>query len=140
MKLSLMACVLAGALVCSASARAQTAGAAAPNACASGDIEVVRISKLTPKGSMAGVEKAVADHGKWYADHGYAEDRVILAPVFVTEGGGTFPSISANQFLTIHAHAHQVPADRQDAAWQAYVAEYDANSQIVTQSMVCIPH
>jgi hypothetical protein len=114
--------------------------ASAADLCPSGDVAKIRISKVTPSGSMAGIAKAVADHGKWYADHGFTEDRMIFAPILVYDAANKTMTVAADQVMTIHTHAHEVPKDRRDAAWDAYVAEYRANSEVASETVVCLPH
>ena len=106
--------------------------------CPSGNIAVIRISKITPAGSMAGFRKALADHAKWYADHGYGEDVISAAPILLFDAATNGVSKSPDTIMTFHTHAHDVPMDKHDKAWDAYVAEYRANSNIQTETMVCM--
>ncbi len=114
--------------------------ASAADLCPSGDVAKMRISKVTPSGSMAGIEQAVADHDKWYADHGFTEDRIILAPILVYDAANKAMRVAPDQVMTIHMHSHEVPKDKRDAAWDAYVAEYKANSDVASETVVCLPH
>ena len=110
-----------------------------PDLCPNGDIAIMRYSKIAPGGSMDGFKAAVADHAKWYADHGFTADREIIAPVLMSDPTTHDWSIAKDQVLTIHTHAQRVPADKHDAGWDKFVAEYRANSQIVQEAMVCMP-
>ena len=62
-------------------------------------------------------------HGRW-------EDRTgtVLPP----------PTGLAAKAVTVHLKAVNVPQDRKDAAWAAYVAEYDKNSEIVRTDLLCV--
>lgn len=136
-----LASALAAALVLGATTVADVAMAAtAADLCPNGDIAKIRLSKVTPTGSMAGIEKAVADHAKWYADHGFTEDRIIIAPVLVYDAANKTMRVAADQVMTLHMHSHEVPKDKHDAAWDAYVAEYKANSDVASETVVCLPH
>jgi hypothetical protein len=123
-----------------ASVIATTASAATPPAlCPNGEIAIVRISKIAPGGSMEGFKAAMADHAKWYSDHGYTADREVLAPVIVSDPSHKDWSIAQDQVVTLHTHAQHVPDDKHDAGWDKFVAEYRANSQIVQEAMICLP-
>jgi hypothetical protein len=100
---------------------------------------VIRLSKLKPGGTMDGVRKAVADHAAWYKSHGYAADRIFLAPAIVpvADKPGSF-ELAPDQYYTVHLKAVNVTKDKQDAAWAAYVAEYNQNSEIVHTDVLCV--
>jgi hypothetical protein len=107
-------------------------------ACPDGDIAKLRMSKVPPTGSMAGLAKAVADHQKWYRDHGYP-DRIVLAPVLILDRASGRMVASPDQAMTLHLASHEVPGAKRDAAWDAYVAEYKANSQVTSETIICYP-
>ncbi|MDR3512250.1 MAG: hypothetical protein P4L73_11490 [Caulobacteraceae bacterium] len=124
-------------------AAAGSAAAAVPAEianCPAGGVAVIRISRLTPTGAIAGFNQAVADHRKWYADHGYVQDRFTVAPVLVADPASHQMVPAAGEVMTLHTHAVDVPADKHDAAWNAYVAEYQANSEIIGTVLVCLPN
>ena len=132
--------IATASFILAASGLGSAAQADDPNApCPIGSPAIVRLSKIIPGGTMDGFKKAVADHSKWYADHGFAEDRQVLAPVVVYDQAKNGWSISPDQVMTIHTHATSVPMAKHDAAWDAYVAEYKANSEIVSSTAVCMP-
>jgi hypothetical protein len=132
--------IATASLILAASGLGSAAQAADANApCPSGSPAIVRLSKIIPGGTMDGFKKAVADHSKWYADHGYPEDRQVLAPVLVYDQAKSVWGIATDQVMTIHTHATSVPMAKHDAAWDAYVAEYKANSDIVSSTAVCMP-
>jgi hypothetical protein len=112
--------------------------AQAAAACAEGDIAKLRMSKVPASGSMAGLAKAVADHQKWYRDHGYP-DRIVLAPVMTFDRASGRMVALPDQAMTLHLASHEVPAAKRDAAWDAYVAEYKANSQVTSETIICYP-
>ncbi len=47
------------------------------------------------------------------------------------------PVVSPNQAMTFHFADSQVPNSAHDAGWAAFVAEYSANSTIVSTTFVC---
>jgi len=126
---------LAAALM--ACADLSTTPAFAADVCSSGNVSIVRVSKLLPNGTLAGFSKAVADHAQWYASHGY-KDKIISAPVLVYDKTTNALVQSPDQIMTFHNHAGSVPKDKHDAAWDAYVAEYRANSTITSETIVCM--
>jgi hypothetical protein len=115
------------------------APAAAQNACASGDITVIRVSKLTAKGTTAGFEKALADQKRWYSDHGYTKDEIVAAPVLVVDPKTSALKKSPNLVITFHYRSVEISQSKRDAAWNAFVAEYQANTDIVSETVACMP-
>jgi hypothetical protein len=107
--------------------------------CPNGNITTVRVDKIIPSGSMAGFQKAVADHAKWYADHGFNADMIMSAPVLVYDEANKTMVKAPDQMMTVHMNSSLVPRDKHDAAWDAYVAEYKANSEITSETMACLP-
>lgn len=135
---TLMKAILLGTISVAMAALASNAASAQGNPCATGSPAIVRMSELTPTGSVAGFNKAVADHARWYADHGY-KDRIFSAPVLQFDPQTKQLSISPSQFMTFHLGSMLVPDIKHDAAWDAYVAEYSANSKITSTTLVCYP-
>lgn len=127
-------------MVAACAVAAGAAPAMAANPCKVGEPAVVRISKITPNGTMAGFQKAAADHMKWYASHGYTKDRQVLAPVMSFDAAKNVLVETPGQVMTLHTHAEDVPLAKHDAAWTAYVAEYRANSEILSETRVCLPN
>jgi hypothetical protein len=113
-----------------------SAAMAEPPACG-GSYEVVRNSTIKP-GKMALFLKAVHDHQTWYADHGL-KDRILVGRILSHDAdSGGFSSSSA---MTIHTDLSQMapPAHApDDAAWNAYVEEYKASSDLTNTSVVCM--
>ena len=110
------------------------AAGAAP-AC-NGDLVGMRVSSLKPGGSMAGFADAVRDNAKWYASHGLKDDRFAMAPVFESTDKTYKPSVT--KAMTIHVYG-SAEAPKKDAAWEAFVAKYQANSKIDSEVKVCLP-
>jgi hypothetical protein len=103
--------------------------------CQVGNLVVIRVSMIAPNGSLAGFKNAVADHAKWYTDHGYSKDEIVIAQVKAPDGVAKAP----DEVMTIHYRFQPVPASKQDATWKAFVAEYRANSTIVSETTACFP-
>jgi hypothetical protein len=93
---------------------------------------VVRISKLSPTGTMAGLAKAAADHQAWYNTHGSPQTRVLLAPVTSSSAGET-DVVTLN--IDPPPYAKRAPADD---AWTAFIKEYDDNSIVVLTGLTCM--
>ena len=119
------------ALAAAAPAMAAAPAPAAAPACAPGHMALVRTSQIKPTGSFAGFAKAVADHG-------YASDKFSWGRVWTYDRALKMPMASPNQVMTFHFSDTNVPdAAKQDAGWQAFVAEYAANSTVVSATFVC---
>jgi len=99
---------------------------------------VVRINTIKP-GQRAVFDQAVRDHLKWYRDHGYSQNEIVVMPVMQTSDYGKTWTVSETQALSIHRNDPGVPMGVHDAAWNAYVAEYRASSDIATQLLTCLP-
>ncbi|WP_084583083.1 hypothetical protein [Sphingomonas azotifigens] len=104
--------------------------------CTSGELTRVRLSKLKPGASMADFRAAVAAHIDWYKTHGFKIDQRV-APVLVVTPGSA-PTESKDEVMTF-ATGDNVPRDKQDAGWAAYVAKYRAVSDLVIEKGVCMP-
>jgi hypothetical protein len=103
--------------------------------CASGELTRIRVSKIKSGGSMAGFRDAVAAHTRWYQSHGYRIEQRI-APV-MTSGKGSM-QVSPDEVMTLATSA-DVPREKRDAGWAAFVAKYKANSTIERETIVCLP-
>ena len=129
--------IAAGCFV--AFATALPAAAQITNACTASQVPaIVRLSTIKPTGSMAGFADAAHDHLKWYRDHGYTANDITTYPVMETKDGKTW-TVSQTQVFSIHRNDPGVPRDKQDDAWKAYVAKYRANSDITTETVICMP-
>jgi hypothetical protein len=105
------------------------------NSCAPGELTRIRLSKIKPGGSMAGFRDAVAAHTRWYQSHGFRIQQRI-APVLVSADGKM--QASPNEVMTF-ATSTDVPRDKHDAGWDAFVAQYRANSIVEKETIVCLP-
>jgi len=103
--------------------------------CTAGTLTRMRVSKIKSGGSMAGFRDAVAAHTRWYQSHGFRMDQRI-APV-MTSGKGRM-QVSPDEVMTIATSA-DVPREKRDAGWTAFVAKYKANSTIERETVVCMP-
>ncbi len=115
-------------------ALALSAGAA--HAACTGDLVSIRVSKLKPGGSMAGFDEAAKANAAWYGSHGLKAEKFITAPVYEQSDGEPKPSVT--KVMTIHVYgAATMP--KHDAAWDAFVAKYKANSTIDSETRACLP-
>lgn len=120
----------AAALLVSAQAFAEDA------VCPGGELTRVRLSKLKPGATMADFNGAVADHVAWYKAHGYTIEQRV-APVLTMDPAGALTE-SPDEVMTF-ATGDNVPRDKHDDAWKAYVAKYRAVSDLVVERGVCMP-
>jgi hypothetical protein len=111
---------------------------AAPDVCPSGNYEVVRHSQLKPGASLAAFGKAVADHAAWYASHGYPKDGFTWGQVVSMDPTTHAPKLEPAEIVTVHTNAADVPKDKHDAGWAAFVAEYSAVSSITSTTVLCM--
>jgi hypothetical protein len=115
---------------------------AAPTAMpCSGDIAVVRVSKLKPTGTMAAFMKAVDAHRAWYRSHGITTNDIFTAPVLVEDSATKTMKVSATEVMSFHVRppAADAKLPQTDAAWDAFVAQYRAVSDIANEWTVCMP-
>jgi len=103
--------------------------------CAQGELTRIRVSKIKAGGSMAGFRDAVSAHTRWYQSHGYRIDQRI-APVMTSDKGAM--RVSPDEVMTLATSA-DVPREKRDAGWAAFVAKYKANSTIERETVVCLP-
>ena len=111
---------------------ATAAYAAGP--CGADNLVTMRVSKLSPSGTPAGFLDAVKDHKAWYAGHGFKDDVFVTTPALVPAKGGL--QRSASEYVTFHFYGVKEPVH--DAAWDAYVAKYKANSKIDREARFCL--
>lgn len=114
---------------------AVSAQSSTQSACPSGELTRIRLSKIKPAGSMAGFNRAVAAHTAWYKSHGFKLTQRV-APVLVTANGKQ--QVSRDEVMTLSA-GDNVPRDKRDAGWDAFVAQYRANSTVEKETIVCMP-
>ncbi len=113
-----------------------SAAAAEPPACR-GAYEIVRTSTIKP-GKMQIFLKAVHDHQAWYLSHGL-KDHILLGRVLARDADAS--GFSASTAMTVHTDLSQMAPPAQsanDAAWNAYVAEYRDSSDLVSTVIVCL--
>ncbi|HUO23859.1 MAG TPA: hypothetical protein VMU59_15195 [Caulobacteraceae bacterium] len=94
---------------------------------------VVRISKLSPTGTIAGLGKAVRDHQAWYAAHGQPNVKIVLAPMRGSSAGD-----GPTEFVTLTISDVVAPRPPSDDAYRAFVKEYDDNSTIEWTGLTCL--
>ncbi len=116
-------------------ALALAAGAA--HAACPGELVQLRVSKLKAGGTMAGFAAAARDNAAWYAARGMKDERFLTAPVYERTGGGE-AKVSATKVMTMRVYT-TTTAPKRDAAWEAFVAKYDANATIESSTLVCLP-
>src|SRR5271157_6264352 len=116
-------------LTCSVSLFAQPA----PLAC-EGRRATVRISEITPNGTVKGFMDAVAAHKAWVFSHGLTKDEIITVPVIVRDEKTHERGYSDKQFWSIHIQGSNEPGPKHDEAYDAFVKMYRDNSDIKSRS------
>jgi hypothetical protein len=136
MRLAFVTAAVAAFLAAAGSASAQLV--APPGACPAGNLTVIRTSQLTSPAALDGFKKAMANHAKWYADHGFTADRFAWARVTGYDRKARTRVASPDKIVTFHYASSYVPASRHDAGWDAFVAEYRQSSRMLTETTVCM--
>jgi hypothetical protein len=119
-------------------ASAQNAPATPAMPTCAGVINIVRISEITPTGSMDKFMAAVAAHQAWYASHGFS-DVVVAAPIVERDPQTHAESYSGKQVLTFHYIKPGGESPKHDADWDAYVKMYSETSTIKETTVACVP-
>lgn len=135
--LRLIAALAVLAAPLAALAHSQTPSAAAEPSC-DGVINVVRISEITPDGSIDKFMAAVAAHQAWYKSHGFS-DVIVAARILDRDPQTHVLAYSDKQVMTYHYIKPKSPEPTHDAAWDAYVKMYQGTSTIKETTLVCVP-
>ncbi len=104
-----------------------------------GDLTIVRVSRIKPGGSMDGFMKAAAAHRAWYRANKITTNEIVTARVIEMDRAAGTSKYSDTEVLQYHIRPPQRPANADDAAWKAYVKQYQDNSEIVSEYMTCMP-
>jgi hypothetical protein len=103
-----------------------------------GVLSILRLSEITPNGSMDQFMAAVAAHQAWYASHGYS-DIIFASRVMTRDPQSGAAAYSDKQILTFHYAKPGGSPPTHDAAWDAYVKLYNATSTIKETTLSCVP-
>lgn len=112
-----------------------TAAAAAP--VCDGQYITIRVSKLKAGGTMTGFAEAAKANADWYKAKGLTDNMIVTAPI-MTRAGGVVKA-SAGRIATLHVNGAKAPEHKGDAGWDAFVAKYQANSTIESETRLCLP-
>jgi hypothetical protein len=136
------ATLIAFALLCAPlapMAAGQNAPASPAMPACDGLINVVRLSEITPTGSIDKFMAAVAAHQAWYASHRYP-DVIVAARILERDPQTHAESYSDKQVLTFHYIKPDNTAPlKHDAEWDAYIKMYNETSTIKETYVVCVP-
>lgn len=110
-----------------------------PDLCKGGQISVVRISTLKSPAAKAQFDKASQAQGKWYRSHGFKKNRIFFGSVMVQDPATKDWSVSQTEVFSLHTDAPGPATNaKKDAAYDAFVADYRASSDITTEKLVCL--
>jgi len=87
---------------------------------------------------MKGFMDAVAAHIAWYRAHGMMDNEIVVAPMAVRDTQARTELKIPNEVMTFHVRVPPTGNTR-DAAWDAYVKQYDDNSEVVSEHRICAP-
>ena len=102
-----------------------------------GPVGRLRRTELFPEGSLSGFKAAMNAHRAWYRNAGYTDNAVTALRV-LTFDAGTW-SIDPSVVYSLHIDPPgAVLRSKDQAGWDAFVAQYDANGMIVETVTVCL--
>ena len=120
-------------------ASSQPSGALVAPPC-DGDIANVRLTEITPTGTMAGYLKAVNDHRAWYKAHGFTGNEIFVSQVMVENPATKKLEYSKTEVLAFHIRPPFMPGSTgHDAAWDTFHDLYRKNSNIKATYNICMP-
>ena len=76
--------------------------AQAPKLACDGNTATVRVSAITPTGSVEGFLKAVAAHKEWYRSHGQPVHEIFAARIIVRDEATRAQMSSEKEVMTYH--------------------------------------
>ena len=131
---SLVALLGASALAC------ETAAAENDPAdfCKSGQIAVLRVSRIAEGGSRSGFDQAVRDQLAWYRSHGFTKNQLVTANVIVQDSKSKVWTPSATEVLSMHINPPPMAAVKPDAAWNLFVSGFKANAVVESERTICL--
>lgn len=106
--------------------------------CKTGQVVVLRVSKILEGGSRAGFDKGVIDQLAWYRSHGFAANRMISADILTQDPTTKTWSTSASEVLSLHINPPPIGAIKPDAAWSAFVSQFKQNSVVEAERTACL--
>ena len=114
--------------------------APAPKLACEGNMATIRLSAVTPTGTMEGLLKAVAAQKDWYHSHGQASHEIYPVRIIVRDEKTRAQTYSDKEVLTYHVRpASDQPEAAHDAGYDAFVKLYRENSDIKQTWNVCLP-
>jgi hypothetical protein len=129
-------CLVVAALAVPAAAFAQAAPAMP--AC-DGRLVNIRVSTITPGGSMDKFMAAVEAQKAWYKSHGLS-DMIFASKILERDATTRASSYSATEAMSYHFYpAGDAKMPPHDAAWDAFVKMFADTSTIKVSYMTCVP-
>jgi hypothetical protein len=112
--------------------------AAAMPACA-GVLTMIRVSEITPAGSMDKFMEAVAAQKAWYAKNSPA-DMIFASKILVRDAATGVSSYSDKTVISYHFYGtNTMTPPKRDAGYDAFVKLFGETSTIKESTLTCIP-
>ncbi len=126
------------ALALSATLQA-TPGPRQPLPACDGQLVIVRVDEIKP-GAWDDYLKAAAAHKAWYRANGFTDNDIVVARIIERDKSGK-ASYSQTKVLSYHFNPPDPTKvkNRNDAAWKAYVKQYDDTSKVLETFNTCMP-
>jgi hypothetical protein len=83
---------------------------------------------------------AAAAQEAWYRANGLKDNQIRVARVMKRDDATKTMKYSDTEILSYHVRPPQRPANVDDAAWKAYVQQYQDNSEITAEYFTCVCH
>jgi hypothetical protein len=113
-----------------------------------GRLALLRIDTITPNGTIDGVAKATQDQQAWYRANGYDDNDIHFVRLMKFDRATNSYRLAVNRVMILHvnppsdvidSHADVKRSAESNAAWSAFVKEYDDNSKVTAAFATCLP-
>jgi hypothetical protein len=113
-----------------------------------GRLVLLRIDTITPGGTIDGLIKATQDQQAWYRANGYNDNDIRLVRLMKFDRTTNSYRLAVNRVMILHvnppsdvidSHADVKRSAESNAAWSAFVKEYDDNSKVAAAFATCLP-
>jgi len=112
------------------------------SAACDGVVSILRISNYVEGGSETGVRAASDQHNAWYRERGVTENLQIIIPMLDYDADADAIVDDTARVATLHINApagDSTDPVKGDAAWQAFIEAYSANTAVTDTYILCLP-